>query len=989
MPWGGAARGAVVVARAGAPQPPPPPLPAEAAGRSLQPAASFEALSAEQEAAVGAGARTVRVLAGPGAGKTRVLAARVAHLVRERGVPPYNVLAITFTNRAAGELRERLALVLGEGAANLVTAGTFHSVCGRILRRELGSFPPAGRTGGFTISDKSEGVAIIKRFFKESYRHSSSKEASKEAASALGLISLAKGSVETGFGLTGAGAVAALENLGRSAPGYFPALFEHYERALRAANLLDFDDMISLTVAVLQEAEGALERARKRFRHILVDEFQDTNAPQYALVQLLTGHGERQAGLFVVGDADQAIYGWRGADVSIIRDRFLRDFGDSCTTVQLSQNYRSVPAVLDAAAKVLTESSVDSELELESLRTGVPGGVELLSAQNEVSEAEQIARTLVGALDSGKVDTLSECAVLYRTNAQSRLIEEAMVKAGLPYALVGRTPFWDRQVVMDLMSYLKLIANPADDTSLRRIINIPARGISKTTVDLLSDWAASEGLDSLAAGFLALERKERGEGDGAQGEAGGAEQGGVAEELGLTARQWKAISGFLSLMKALRAQARESAPEDVLDAVLMKTGYLELLQKKSEKNSAEVEHKGSATDEDLVGELRNAIAIHASQAAGSSRPSGLVTEAREGGQLVVTDDLAGQGEDRAAIGLPALLLFLQEAALVSSSDEAEEEREGREAVRLMTLHACKGLEYNLIIIAGCEEGLLPHGFSGSGEGEEDLQRFDEECRLCYVGATRAKQFLFLSHAQNRRTFGRPSQPRKLSRFITAMGFKDPGATRAADTYEGDWQRKRSSQRRKGGSRHAARFGISDFGEADSVPEDDSWSRSSYGRPFSGPKMEVIIDSGPSPLEGSRLTRRPRARRGNVKLNPSPGELDRQQSPREPPKAVAKQTRPSRSSGATARQVTPGAPAPRGKSGEFTSTIKDMSVAPQRRKARSSSSRRPAGKGRSGPGRGRRRYTDLLDEGDSANEPGPEPEPIPDRPRPVRSRPPPP
>jgi hypothetical protein len=305
----------------------------------------------------------------------------------------------------------------------------------------------------------------------------------------------------------------------------------------------------------------------------------------------------------------------------------------------------------------------------------------------------------------------------------------------------------------------------------------------------------------------------------------------------------------------------------------------------------------------------------------------------------------------------------------------------------MTLHACKGLEYNLVIIAGCEEGLLPHGFSGSGEGEEDLQRFDEECRLCYVGSTRAKQFLFLSHAQNRRSFGRPSQRRKLSRFITAMGFKDPGATRPADTYEGDWQQKKSSRRRKGGSRHAARFGINDFGEADSVPEDDSWSHSSDGRPSSGRRMEVIIDSGPSPLEGSRLTRRPRARRGNVTLNPSPGELGRQQSPRDPPKAAAKQTRPSRSSGAIARQVPPSAPAPRGKSGEFTSTIKDMSVAPQRRKARNSSSRRPAGKGRSGPGRGRRRYTDLLDEGDSVNEPGPEPETFPDRPRPVRSRPP--
>lgn len=975
------------MAGSGVPPPPPSPLPAEAAGGSLPPPASLEALSAEQEAAVGAGARTVRVLAGPGAGKTRVLAARVAHLVRERGVPPYNVLAITFTNRAAGELRERLALVLGEGAANLVTAGTFHSVCGRILRRELGSFPPAGRTGAFTISDKSEGVAIIKRFFKGGYRHSSSKEASKEAASALGLISLAKGSVETGFGMTGAGAVAALEGLGRSAPGYFPALFEHYERALRAANLLDFDDMISLTVAVLQEAEGAQERARKRFRHILVDEFQDTNAPQYALVQLLTGHGERQAGLFVVGDADQAIYGWRGADVSIIRDRFLRDFGDSCTTVQLSQNYRSVPAVLDAAAKVLTESSVDSELELESLRTGVPGGVELLSAKDEVLEAEQIARTLVGAMHSGKVGSLSECAVLYRTNAQSRLIEEAMVKAGLPYALVGRTPFWDRQVVMDVMSYLKLIANPADDTSLRRIINVPARGISKTTVDLVSDWAASQGFDSLAAGCRALEQKVRGEGAGAQGEAGGAEGEGVnAEELGLTARQWKAVSGFLSLMGALRAHARESAPEEVLDAVLMKTGYMELLQKKSEKISAEAEHKGSATDEDLVGELRNAIAIHASQAAGSSRPSGLVTESRAEGQLVVTDDLAGQGEDRATVGLPALLLFLQEAALVSSSDEAEEEREGREAVRLMTLHACKGLEYNLVIISGCEEGLLPHGFSGSGESEEDLQRFDEECRLCYVGATRAKQFLFLSHAENRRTFGRPSQPRKLSRFITAMGFEDPGATRAADTYKGDWRRQKGTQRRKHGSRHAARFGINDFGEADSVPEDDSWSRSGYGRPSSGPKMEVIIDSGPSPLEGSRLTRRPRARRGNVTPDPPIRELGRQQSPREPPRAAAEQTQPSRAAGAPAHQVPPGAPAPRGKSGEFTSTIKGMSVAPPRRKARSSSSRRPAGKGRSGPGRGRRRYADLLED-DSADAPTPETEPKSDRPRPLRSRPP--
>ena len=937
----------------------------------------------------------MRVLAGPGAGKTRVLAARVAHLVQEKGVPPYNVLAITFTNRAAGELRERLALVLGEGAANLVTAGTFHSVCGRILRRELGAFPQAGRTNSFGISDTSDGIAIMKRFLKDR-RELSSKESSKEASSALGLVSLAKGSVETGFGMTGAGAVTALERLGRSSPGYFPALFEHYERGLRAANLLDFDDMISLTVAVLQEAEGAQDRAHRRYRHILVDEFQDTNAPQYALVQLLAGQGERQAGLFVVGDADQAIYGWRGADVSIIRDRFLQDYGDTCTTVQLSQNYRSVPEVLDAAAKVLTVSSVDSELNLQSLRTGVQGGVELLSTDNETSEAKRIARVVERAVEDRQVAGLSECAVLYRTNAQSRLIEEAMIKAGIPYALVGRTPFWDRQVVKDLMGYLKLVANPSDDTSLRRVINVPPRKIGKSTVDQLSEWAAREGHASLASGLLFLHREAMSCGESSTEESNGEnigpaeavrDAGIAARNFGLAERQWKAVSEFLSLMEGFRALAGGGSPEDILDAILAQTGYLDYLQRKKDKDAVvDAEKKGSATDEDLIGELRNAIAIHAAQSIKSSQPTGLVTEARESGQLVVTESLLGQTEERNATGMPALLLFLQEAALVSSSDQTEEEREGRDAVRLMTLHACKGLEFNLVVIAGCEEGFLPHGMSTSGDDEEDMREFDEECRLCYVGATRAKQYLYLSHAQNRRIFGRPPKPRQLSRFVTAMGFKDPNAHLASehafggrtDAYLRNWQKNRP-QGRKGGSRHASRFGINDFGEADSMSEEDergSWSFSGgpHGRYPSRPKMEVIIDSGPSPLEGSRLTRRPRARRGGMNPNPEPD-----QGPGSTPQATG-----------TGR----GASAPRGKSGEFTSTIKEMSLAPQRSQARSSSSKRPAGRGRGGPGRGRRRYADLMDEspeqsastaaGSSADKP--DSTTCRPRPRPVRPRP---
>jgi DNA helicase-2/ATP-dependent DNA helicase PcrA len=642
-------------------------------------AAASEALAArivsrlnpEQAHAVTTTEGPLLILAGAGSGKTRVLAHRVAYLVGVMGIRPWQILAVTFTNRAAGELRERIIGLVGEVGKD-VQAGTFHSICARVLRRDGEAI---GLDRRFVIYDTDDQQALMKQILKAEDLPLTGEF---RPSIVLGAISRAKNELLDAAFLA--------EHAINHHEKVVARLARLYGERLRTAGALDFDDLLLEAVRLFEEAPDVLRRYQDRWRFLHVDEYQDTNRAQYLWVRALA---ERHHNLCVVGDDDQSIYSWRGADLRNILD-FERDYPDA-TVVKLEQNYRSTQLILDAAHAVVSRNAArkDKKLWTENA-AGRP--IQRFEAYNEEEEAEWIARQVEG-LTGGRGSLLTrraddedaaatrpqDIAVMYRMNAQSRAIEEAFLRYGIRYQLVGGTRFYQRREVKDALAYLRILRSDTDSVSFERVINVPARSIGEKTIDALRAAVAREGVTFWEA-------------------IGSAAEGRLE---GLASRTRAALADFAALVRRLRSRVGVLPLPELLDDVLETSGYRAMLADGSEE--------GEDRWANLL-ELRSVTTRY--------------------------DDLSPDD---------ALDRLLEETALVADQDAYEGTSD---AVTLITLHAAKGLEFPIVFIAGLEEGVFPHS-----RALDDERQLEEERRLAYVGITRAKRRLFLSHAWRRATWG--------------------------------------------------------------------------------------------------------------------------------------------------------------------------------------------------------------------------------------------
>jgi len=653
---------------------------------------NLETLNAEQRDAVETIRGPVLILAGAGTGKTRVITFRIAHMI-ERGIAPDNILAVTFTNKAAREMQERVNALLPKlGTAHPVTRGdheakparptvsTFHSLCVRILRLHIEKL---GYKRNFVIYDEAEQLGAIKKIIA----NISAKGEQTDPRAVLTLLSKFKNG--------GAQAEAAFKDPNVS------ALAEHvrkkYESALKACNAVDFDDLILLTLRLFSEHPDALDACRARFRYVMVDEYQDTNAAQFQLVHALTS---KHRNLCVVGDDDQSIYGWRGAEVANLLD--LEKHFPEVRVVKLQQNYRSTNTILQAANAVIKNNVQRRGKNLWS-QNGQGRKILLQAFENEEVEARTIAETIEFQRMTQRVPW-SDQAILFRTNLQSRPIEMELRKAGVRYHLIGGQSFFDRREVRDFLAYLKTFLNPHDDVSLLRIANVPARGLSDVTMERL--LAASQ--ERHCSVFAAMRHTD--------------------VQAGLPARTREALQAFILFVEETRAKLGDEAQATRPDALqqwaekfLNDIGYWGELRR-SEKNQENAESR--------VRSLRDLLATMDS--AGTVRRTANAlnqAEPTHGGGGPLGDRLGG---------------FLENLTLDA---EREEEREAGDAVTLITMHSCKGLEFPHVYVVGLEEGLLPHARS-KVEGT-----LDEERRLFYVAITRAKRELMLSHCGARKKYG--------------------------------------------------------------------------------------------------------------------------------------------------------------------------------------------------------------------------------------------
>ena len=690
---------------------------AEATADALEPP-HVRGLNDDQRAAVLAPTGATRVLAGPGSGKTHVLIGRVAHLIHELKTPPREILCITFTNKAAKELRERLRDKIGEKAAREITAGTFHSVAARMLRRHGDRIPGIGRTGEFTIYDADDSKQIVLDVLVNKFGET---RKNAQPGPMRNWISTSKSCVKHSVGLNGSHMLRALLEAKKPIPSMsherFVECYDEYELGLRQANAFDFDDLLSATVAMMEKCPEVASYYQTRWSQVLVDEFQDTSTTQYELIRKLA---QPQGSVFVVGDADQAIYGWRGAEVANIRTQFDKDFKD-VTTHMLTTNYRSTSTIVQAAQAVIKESEFPSPLELVA---NTPGGrdVAIVEANDDREEAEFVALETKKMVQKNPDMRYADIAVLYRTNSQARVFEEAFIRAGVPHTVIGDTSFYGRKEIKDMIAYLRVVLNPSDTVSLKRIINMPTRGIGNSTIDKLNAWVdtlpKNDGRDvSLGdALFTGAWRTSSVDDE--------SELLPSAEEMGLSARSRTAVLKFAEFMVATREGAKELSPGQLLDEIVSATGYSTMVKDADEGNERWA----------FVQELINL--------------------AKEPPQ-----DVDETIQDR--VGLEALGAFLEGISLLTSAESKEEE--GGDTTKLMTMHASKGLEFDSVFIGGIEDGLIP--FVRNGDGDDDQ---DEEVRLFYVGITRAKRKLFLCHARQRRRFGRDPQPARRSFLLDSV-----------------------------------------------------------------------------------------------------------------------------------------------------------------------------------------------------------------------------
>ncbi|MDX2025920.1 ATP-dependent helicase, partial [Microcella sp.] len=637
----------------------------------------LDGLNPQQRTAVLSRSKALLIVAGAGSGKTAVLTRRVARLIRDRELWPSQILAITFTNKAAAEMRERVELLVGREAAQGMWISTFHSACVRILRREAEQF---GFGTAFTIYDSADSRALIKRLVKDMQ------------ADTMGFTVSAV-----------AGKISRLKNELVDAEGYsrqlnpndptevmFLELFRRYTAELRRANAFDFDDLIAQTVYLFRAFPKVAALYQRRFRHILIDEYQDTNHAQYALIRELTrpvepvhvpedtrveldaNGGIPAASLTVVGDSDQSIYAFRGADIRNIVE-FERDF-TGAEVVLLEQNYRSTQTILDAANAVIANNF---DRIAKNLFTAVGAGDKIVgfTGYTQHDEAQFVADEIAKLHEGGT--PYSQIAVFYRTNAQTRALEEIFIRAGLPYRVLGGTKFYERAEIKDLMAYLIAVANPADGLAMRRILNTPKRGIGPATETALANHA-----DELGGTMLDALRD--------------------AAALGLGPKVTTAILDLAAILDRASDSIDTALVPDLLTGIIEATGYLSALRaSRDPQDEARAENV-----EELV--------------------------------AVTRDFQKNNPEGR-------LIDFLTEVALVAAADDLDD---SSGTVSLMTLHTAKGLEYDAVFITGVEENLLPHQMSASEPGGAA-----EERRLFYVGITRARKVLHLSLAMTRSTFG--------------------------------------------------------------------------------------------------------------------------------------------------------------------------------------------------------------------------------------------
>jgi len=661
----------------------------------------FADLNPTQREAVAATEGPVLVVAGAGSGKTRVLTHRIAHLIGDLGASPDSILAITFTNKAADEMKSRVAALVG-GAVRSMWVSTFHSACVRILRREA---PRLGYKPGFTIYDDSDSRRLLRMVVKD--LDLDPKRFPERAMKAA--ISRQKSELID------------FESFADRADSRYHEqaadIYRLYQQRLLEASAMDFDDLLMVTVEVLSAFPEALAEHQRRFRYVLVDEYQDTNRAQYMLVKQLA---DEHRNLCVVGDSDQSIYKFRGADIRNIRD-FEEDYPDARVIV-LDQNYRSTETILEAANAVISNNTMRAPKDLWSDRgRGAP--IARYEAEDEHDEADYVIDEIERLQGDGF--NLSDIAVFYRTNAMSRVIEETFVRRAVPYTVVGSVRFYDRKEIKDAMAYLRTVLNPADEVSVKRIINEPRRGIGATTtahVDRFSQAARISFFEGLVR---------------------------AGEISQLNPRAQRSVLEFVALIDRLREKADVGGVEAAAQAVLDDTGML-----------AALEALGAV---DALGRAENLRELVGTAAEFERSNEGAI--------------IAGEEFD-ALDNLSRLEVFLESTALVADIDEWDE---GAGAVTLMTLHSAKGLEFPAVFMVGMEDGVFPHSLSFNSADE-----LEEERRLAYVGITRAQDRLHLTSARRRMLFGASSY-NPSSRFfkevpdglLSRVGKRRSAAERAA------------------------------------------------------------------------------------------------------------------------------------------------------------------------------------------------------------------
>ena len=746
------------------------PIPVSAPAAPARPLVDIDSLNPAQREAVLTAEGPLLVLAGAGSGKTRVLTFRIARMIGDLGIRPWQILAITFTNKAAAEMRERLAAMLPDGGMRGMWVCTFHAMCVRILREDADLL---GYTGQFTIYDDDDSRRMV-----------------REIMTQLGIeqkqypINMIRSKISTAKNAM-IGPEEFIEKASSPQEQKAGQVYLELERRLRAANAMDFDDLLVRTLELLRTRPEVLEKYQERFRYISVDEYQDTNHVQYEIANLLAA---KYQNLMVVGDDDQSIYSWRGADISNILD-FEKDFKQA-KVVKLEQNYRSTGHILAAANAVVRNNSQRKD---KRLFTDLGDGEKIQSYQ--ASDERDEGRWIASEIEKLHVGGMSydDMAVFYRTNAQSRILEDMFLRAGVPYKIVGGTRFFDRAEIRDVMAYLKMIVNPADEMSVKRVINTPRRGIGSTSISKIEDLARTNRCSFFQACEIA-----------------------TAETGMFSAKVRNALGDFVSLVREGRRMDGEL--KDVVEMIVDKSGLIQAFRAEAtmeaESRAENIqEFLGVAaefeeTHEDIEGTLESLEELRAAGVAGvpeagavggaggSAGALGAVgatgaSAAAGAGTSMQLDDatasaagaLAGalanpstapaSAPNAAAIAatevermygplackaLPALLEWL---ALRSDLDALAGETH---AITMMTVHSAKGLEFPAVFVAGMEEGIFPHV---AGWTDDDPAKLEEERRLAYVAITRARKRLFLTYAATRRTYG-STQANPRSRFVNEI-----------------------------------------------------------------------------------------------------------------------------------------------------------------------------------------------------------------------------